>query len=115
RLGFITLDQVKTPNSRDARRVKRKPEVAFAGEIGRQAVIFVDDDVIRLLRAAVEREGNQTAFARRFGIQRTRQCDFIRHTAPNRSSRPAIAPRLLARRAGPLFDLQLDSLSRYSY
>ena len=49
-------------------RVKRKPEVAFAGEIGRQAVIFDEDDVIRLLRVAVEREGSQTAFAKRHGI-----------------------------------------------
>src|SRR5262249_11311956 len=53
-------------------RVKRKPEVAFAGEIGRQAVIFDEDDVIRLLRTAVEREGSQTAFAKRHGIERTR-------------------------------------------
>ena len=52
--------------------VKRKPEVALAGEIGRQAVIFDDNDVIRLLRAAVEREGSQTAFAKRHGIERTR-------------------------------------------
>ena len=51
--------------------VKRKPEVPFA-EIGRQAVIFDKDDVVRLLRAAVEREGSQTAFARRHGIERTR-------------------------------------------
>ena len=51
--------------------MKRKPEVAFAGEIGRQAVIFDEDDVVRLLRAAVEREGSQTAFARRHGIERT--------------------------------------------
>jgi DNA-binding phage protein len=52
--------------------VKRKPEVALAGEIGRPAVIFDDNDVIRLLRAAVEREGSQTAFAKRHGIERTR-------------------------------------------
>ena len=52
--------------------VKRKAEVALAGEIGRQAVIFDDNDVIRLLRAAVEREGSQTAFAKRHGIERTR-------------------------------------------
>lgn len=52
--------------------MKRQPEVAFAGEIGRQAVVFDDDDVVRLLRAAVEREGSQTAFARRHGIERTR-------------------------------------------
>ena len=53
--------------------VKRKPEIAFAGEeIGRQAVIFDEEDIIRLLRAAVEREGSQTAFARLHGIERTR-------------------------------------------
>ena len=38
---------------------------------GRHAVIFEEDDVIRLLKAAVEREGSQTAFARRYGIERT--------------------------------------------
>jgi CHASE2 domain-containing sensor protein len=70
-LGFVTLDKVETPNSRDARRVKRKPEVAFAGAIGRQATIFDTDDVVRLLRAAVEREGGQTAFAARYGLERT--------------------------------------------
>jgi hypothetical protein len=52
--------------------IKRKPEIAFAGESGRQAVIFGEDDVVRLPRAAVEREGSQTAFARRHGIERTR-------------------------------------------
>ena len=51
--------------------VKRKPEVAFGGQVGRAGVIFDDNDVIRLLRAAVEREGSQTAFARRHGIERT--------------------------------------------
>jgi CHASE2 domain-containing sensor protein len=52
--------------------MKRKPEIAFAGEIGRQAVIFDADDVVRLLRSAIEREGSQTAFARRHSIERTR-------------------------------------------
>ena len=56
--------------------VKRKPEVALAGEIGRQAVIFDDNDVIRLLRAAVEREGSQTAFAKRHGIERNASMQF---------------------------------------
>jgi hypothetical protein len=51
--------------------VKRKPEVALAGEIVRQAVIFDEDDIVRLLRAAVEREGSQAAFAKRHGIERT--------------------------------------------
>ena len=52
--------------------VKRKPEVSLADGLGRQATIFDTDDVIRLLRAAVEREGSQTAFARRYGVERTR-------------------------------------------
>jgi hypothetical protein len=52
--------------------MKRKPKVGLADGFGRQATIFDTDDVIRLLRAAVEREGSQTAFARRYGVERTR-------------------------------------------
>jgi hypothetical protein len=46
--------------------------VGLAGELrlGSQSLIF-DDEVIQLLRAAVEREGNQDAFARRYGIHRS--------------------------------------------
>ena len=36
---------------------------------GRRALIFDEDDVIRLLKAAVECEGR--AFARRHGLERT--------------------------------------------
>ena len=51
--------------------VKRKAEVVFScGD--RQAAIFDDEDIVRLLRAAVEREGSQTAFARRYGVERWR-------------------------------------------
>src|SRR5947199_5431317 len=39
--------------------------------LGSHALIFDDDEVIQLLRAAVEREGNQGAFARRYGINRS--------------------------------------------
>jgi len=39
-------------------------------ELGSQALIFNDDEVVELLRAAVEREGNQVAFAKRHGIDR---------------------------------------------
>jgi hypothetical protein len=47
--------------------------VGLAGELrlGSQSLIFDDDEVIQLLRAAVEREGNQDAFARRYGIHRS--------------------------------------------
>jgi hypothetical protein len=39
--------------------------------LGSRARIFDDDDVIELLRAAIEREGNQGAFARRHKIGRS--------------------------------------------
>jgi DNA-binding phage protein len=41
---------------------------AFAALLAR---IFDDGEVIQLLRAAVEREGNQGAFAKRHGIARS--------------------------------------------
>ena len=41
-------------------------------QIGRLAVVFDEGDLIRLLRAAVEREGGQTAFAKRYRVDRTR-------------------------------------------
>jgi hypothetical protein len=33
--------------------------------------VFGEDDVVRLLRAAIEREGGQTAFAKRHGLDRS--------------------------------------------
>ena len=38
---------------------------------GPAQVIFERDDLVLLLRAAVEREGNQSAFAKRHGLDRT--------------------------------------------
>jgi transposase len=37
-----------------------------------KAVMFAERDLVRLLRAAVKREGGQTAFAKRHGINRSR-------------------------------------------
>jgi DNA-binding phage protein len=37
---------------------------------GYPAAIYDDDDVVRLLRAEVERVGGQTAFARKCGLSR---------------------------------------------
>jgi DNA-binding phage protein len=53
--------------------VRRKGSAELASEtnLGRQLLAFDDDEIIRILRAAVEREGNQGAFARRFGIERS--------------------------------------------
>ena len=39
---------------------------------GHLAVVFEEDDLACLLRAAVEREGGQTAFAKRYKVDRTR-------------------------------------------
>jgi DNA-binding phage protein len=40
-------------------------------KLGRRTVVFEVGDLLLLLRAAVEREGGQSAFARRHGIERT--------------------------------------------
>jgi ActR/RegA family two-component response regulator len=50
--------------------LKQKSKVASGRRIGRMARIFDEQDTLRLLRAAVEREGNQSAFARRYGVHR---------------------------------------------
>jgi predicted transcriptional regulator len=39
-------------------------------DVGRDAHIFEDDDVVRLLRAAIQREGSITAFAARHNLPR---------------------------------------------
>jgi hypothetical protein len=46
-------------------------ELASETGLGSQVLAFDDDDVVRLLRAAIEHEGNQAAYARRYGIDRT--------------------------------------------
>jgi DNA-binding phage protein len=50
---------------------KGSAELVRETNLGRQLLVLNDDEVVQLLRAAVEREGNQGAFARRFGIERT--------------------------------------------
>jgi DNA-binding phage protein len=53
--------------------VRREGSAELASEtnLGSRLLVFNNDEVIQLLRAAVEREGNQGAFARRFGIERS--------------------------------------------
>jgi hypothetical protein len=57
------------------RKTSPRPDnaVSLAGELrlGSYSLIFDDDEAIQLLRAAVEREGNQGAFARRHSINRS--------------------------------------------
>src|SRR5689334_21638165 len=44
------------------------PARSRASNIGSYGLIFDHDDVVQLLRAAVEREENQVAYAKRHGI-----------------------------------------------
>jgi hypothetical protein len=44
--------------------------IALSIGLGSNALVFDDDDVVHLLRVAVEREGTQNAFAKRYGIER---------------------------------------------
>ncbi len=52
-------------------RREAKSAVWFGGGLGRKALVFDEDEVVRLLRAAVEQEGSQGAFASRHGLDRT--------------------------------------------
>jgi DNA-binding phage protein len=47
-----------------------KSSVLIASNLRRRALVFDEDDVVRMLRAAVEREGGQSAFAKHHGIDR---------------------------------------------
>jgi hypothetical protein len=52
---------------------KRKTPIppSLPANLGSHSLIFTDDEVVQLLKAAVEREGNQGAFAKRHGLERT--------------------------------------------
>ena len=45
--------------------------LALSSGLGRTALVFDDNDVVDLLRIAVEREEGQSAFARHHGINRS--------------------------------------------
>jgi DNA-binding phage protein len=51
-------------------------------QLGSHSRIFNDEDVLLLLRAAVEREGNQGAFARRHGLERTYLNQVLKRRKP---------------------------------
>jgi hypothetical protein len=57
------------------RKTSPRPDdaVSLGGELrlGSHLLVFDDEQVIRLLRAAVKREGNQGAFAKRHGLERS--------------------------------------------
>ena len=45
--------------------------VALSNGLGRSVLAFDDDEVLVLLRAAIEREGGQVAFAKHHDVNRT--------------------------------------------
>lgn len=45
--------------------------ISLSKHLGRRARVFDDDDALILLKAALEREGSQAAFADRHGVHRT--------------------------------------------
>jgi hypothetical protein len=44
--------------------------IALASGLGSTAPVFSDDEVLLLLRAAIEREGSRAAFVKRYGLDR---------------------------------------------
>ena len=53
------------------KRNRRKASVFPHPNLGRQALVFDDADVVALLRAAIRHEGSQFAFARHYGVNRS--------------------------------------------
>jgi hypothetical protein len=52
---------------------KKSPELGATclSDLGSHQLVFDEREVVQLLRAAIEREGNQVAFAKRHGLERS--------------------------------------------
>ena len=52
---------------------KNSPEPAASRlrDLGSHQLVFDEREVVQLLRAAIKREGNQVAFAKRHGLERS--------------------------------------------
>jgi hypothetical protein len=50
---------------------EKRPIALSSTGLGTSARVFDDDDIVQLLKAAIEREGNQVAFAKRHGVNRS--------------------------------------------
>jgi hypothetical protein len=53
---------------------------------GTHALILDDEDILRLLRTAIEREGSISAFAKRYGLERTNLTNVLNVKRPVSSS-----------------------------
>jgi DNA-binding phage protein len=63
-------------------------ELLASGNFGSHALILDDKDVRVLLRAAIEREGSISAFARRHGLERSQLNNMLNERRP--VSRPVL-------------------------
>jgi len=61
-----------------------------SGNVGSLGLIFDDNDIILLLKAAIEREGSISAFAKRHGMERTQLTNELN------GKRPPSAPLIKA-------------------
>jgi hypothetical protein len=67
----IVAEEIVAEQSMARPRREVKSAVSLVSGLGRQALVFDEDEIVHLLRAAVEREGSQRAFANRHGLNRT--------------------------------------------
>jgi hypothetical protein len=52
------------------------------GDVGRRSLILDDSDIRLLLRAAIEQEGNISAFAKRHGLERSQLTNVLNGKRP---------------------------------
>ena len=69
-MGGATIKERKLTRIRAVAERHRAGALAPSSGLGRTALVFDDNDVVDLLRIAVEREGGQGAFARHSGVNR---------------------------------------------
>jgi len=60
----------------------KSKRAATVAKFGRPGVIFEEQDIVQLLRAAVERDGSQAAWARRRNIERVYINGILRGKRP---------------------------------
>jgi DNA-binding phage protein len=61
-------------------------EILASGKVGSLGLILDDKDIVFLLKAAVEREGSISAFAKRHGLERTNLSNILSGKRPVSSS-----------------------------
>jgi plasmid maintenance system antidote protein VapI len=61
---------------------KKNARLLAESDLGRNARIFENGDIIQLLRLAIEREGSITAFAARYGLHRSNVNNILNGRRP---------------------------------